>query len=210
MSPGVRFVVAHDTGNPGSTADQNVRYFENSRNEQSAPAHIFIDDRNIIECIPVLTAPPEKAWHVLYNVPTDDQLYGHNANDAAIGVEYCYGGSIDADESYRKYLWVIAYACFQFKLNPKLDIVGHFILDPRRKTDPVTGLAHSRRTYEQLLRDIVQEYEDCTGAPAPPVVGPPKQRGYPTSSYLMWDKTENEKQLEGNELGLNTSQAFIW
>lgn len=162
ISPGVKFLVAHDTGNPGSTASGNIRYYERSRDEQSVSAHIFVDDRQILECIPALTAdPPEKAWHVLYSVPTDDQLYGCDANDAAIGVEYCYGGRIDADEAYRKYVWTMAYACYRFNLDPGRSIVGHFFLDPRRKTDPVTGLAHSRRTYEQLLRDVVSEYNAC-------------------------------------------------
>lgn len=163
MTPGVRFIVAHDTGNPDSTATGNVSYYENSCNEQSASAHIFVDDRQIIECIPALTGPPEKAWHVLYNVPTDDRMFGHDANDAAIGVEYCFGGNIDADEAYRKYVWTMAYACFKFELDPKQVIVGHFILDPDRKTDPATGLARSRRTYEQLLRDVALEYAECKG-----------------------------------------------
>jgi hypothetical protein len=166
MSPGVKFIVAHDTGNPESTAGGNVNYYENSCDEQSASAHIFVDDRQIIECIPALTGTPEKAWHVLYNVPTDDKMFGHNANDAAIGVEYCFGGTIDADEAYRKYVWTIAYACYQFGLNPRKAIVGHFILDPDRKSDPATGLARSRRTYEQLLRDVAVEYDECTGGPS--------------------------------------------
>jgi hypothetical protein len=33
----------------------------------------------------------------------------------------------------------------------------------------VTGLAHSRRTYDQLLRDVVTEYAECTGQAAPAV-----------------------------------------
>ncbi|HEX7903637.1 MAG TPA: peptidoglycan recognition family protein [Chitinophagaceae bacterium] len=159
----VRFVVAHDTGNPTSTASQNVRYYINSRNEISASAHLFVDDNEIIECVPALTATPEKAWHVLYSVPKDNELYGVNANDAAIGVEYCYGGTIDADKAYDKYVWALAKLCFEFKLDPARDIVGHFFLDPQRKSDPVSGLAHSRRTYEQLLKDVVTEYNDCTG-----------------------------------------------
>ena len=161
MSPGVKFIVAHDTGNPGSTAAGNVRYYENSRNEMSASAHLFVDDREIIECIPALTGPPEKAWHVLYGVPTDNQLFGYNANDAAVGVEYCYGGNINADEAYARFVWVMAYTCFKFGLDPRRSIVGHFFLDPNRKTDPVTGLARSRRTYEQLLEHIVDEYVEC-------------------------------------------------
>ncbi len=168
IAPAVRFIVAHDTGNPDSTAAGNVKYYERSRDEMSASAHIFVDDKDIIECIPALTAAPEKARHVRYNVPTDNKHFGYDANDAAIGVEYCYGKRINADEAYRRYIWVIACACHEFKLDPKTSVVGHFFLDPQRKTDPVTGLAHSRRTYEQLLRDIVDEYNACAGvAPTP-------------------------------------------
>jgi N-acetylmuramoyl-L-alanine amidase CwlA len=169
ISPAVKFIVAHDTGNPNSSASGNVRYYENSRNDMSASAHLFVDDKDIIECIPALTGAPEKAWHVLYGIPTDNELYGFNANDAAIGVEYCYGDRIIADESYARYIWVLAFICFEFGLNPAKSIVGHFFLDPQRKTDPVTGLAHSRRTYEQLLKDVATEFDICTGKiPAPP------------------------------------------
>lgn len=163
MSPGVKFIVAHDTGNPNSTASANVAYFERSRNELAASAHIFVDDREIIECIPALeSTAPEKAWHVIYPVETDNQLYGYDANDAAIGVEYCYGDRINSDLAYQKYIWVMAYACHKYGLDPLTSVVGHFFLDPRRKTDPVTGLAHSRRTYDQLLRDVAVEYKACT------------------------------------------------
>lgn len=172
MSPGPVFIVVHDTGNAGSTADQNFRYYENSRDKMSASAHIFVDDREIIECIPALTGPPEKAWHVLYDRATDNQLFGHNANDAAIAVEYCFGGKIDADEAYRRYVWLIAYACFKHGIDPHGHIVGHHVLDPGRKTDPVTGLLASHRSYEQLLRDVVSEYDACLGIPSKPAVTP--------------------------------------
>jgi len=164
MSPGVKFIVAHDTGNPKSTARGNRNYYENSRNEMSASAHIFVDDKEIIECIPALTSDkPEKAWHVLYGLPTDNQLFGYNANDAAVGVEYCYGGTINADESYRKYIWVIAKICFKYGLDPANSVIGHCFLDPKRKTDPVSGLLQSRRSYDQMLKDIVAEFNECTG-----------------------------------------------
>lgn len=172
MSPGVRFVVAHDTGNPNSSAAANVKYYESSAQKESASAHLFVDDHEILECIPAVLGSPEKAWHVLYNTPTDNQLFGFNANDAAIGVEYCYGDKINADESYRRYIWLIAYICYTYKLDPAKSVVGHFFLDPQRKTDPVTGLAHSRRSYDQLLRDVVTEYNVCVGkdVPTPPAV----------------------------------------
>lgn len=167
----VRFLVAHDTGNPGSTAAANVKFYINTcqtvEPAKTASAHLFVDDKEILECVPALTAPAEKAFHVLKKVTRDNELYGINANDGAIGVEYCYGGAINADKAYEKFVWVLAKLCFAYDLNPAKDIVGHFFLDPARKTDPLTGLARSRRTYEQLLRDVVTEYAACTGNALP-------------------------------------------
>ncbi len=163
----VRFLVAHDTGNPGSTAANNIQFYINTAKTvepaKTASAHLFVDDKEILECVPALTGPAEKAFHVLKKVTKDNELYGINANDGAIGVEYCYGGAINADKAYEKFVWTLAKLCFVYKLNPAKDIVGHFFLDPARKTDPVTGLARSRRTYEQLLRDVATDFEAFTG-----------------------------------------------
>jgi len=186
--PSVKFVVAHDTGNKGSTALNNVTYYENTKNETSASAHLFVDDKFIYECIPALTGTPEKAWHVLYNKTKDNELYGDDSNDVAIGVEYCYGNNINSAESYKRYVWVIAYICYKFNLDPKKAITAHFILDPQRKSDPKSGLADSGRTYEQLLKDIVSEYEDCTKPEiVSPVVNPPVLPDIPTKIIFTSD-----------------------
>ncbi|KAA9007401.1 N-acetylmuramoyl-L-alanine amidase [Paenibacillus spiritus] len=162
--PSVKFLVAHDTGNPNSSALGNINYYENSKNDESASAHIFLDDKAIYECIPALTGTPEKAWHVLYNKTKDNELFGCNANDAAIGVEYCYGSKINSGEAYKRYVWVLAYTCYKFGLDPGKHITGHFILDPERKTDPKSGLAASGRTFEQLIKDVVNEYKTCSNS----------------------------------------------
>lgn len=159
LIPRVRFLVAHDTGNPGSSALSNVNWYINTcqtvpKNEVSS-AHLFIDDHRIIECVPALNGPAEKAWHVLYKKTKDNELYGANANDVAIGVEYCYGGSIKADAAYERFVWVLAKLCHKFNLNPALDITAHYILDPERKKDPRTGLQASGRTFQQLIHDVV-------------------------------------------------------
>ncbi|MFH1551861.1 MAG: peptidoglycan recognition family protein [bacterium] len=161
ISPSVKFIVAHDTGNTNSTADNNVSYYQRSANEIYASAHIFVDDKEIIECVPVLTGRSEKAWHVRYSVSGDNDMFGYNANDTAIGIEYCYGSNINSDESYKRYIWTIAYICFKFGLDPKKSIVGHHVLDPGRRSDPVNGLSKSNRTYENLLKDVVNEYSLC-------------------------------------------------
>lgn len=185
IGPKVRFIVAHDTGNPASTAAGNVRYYANTAQAESASAHLFVDDKEIVECIPALTAAPEKAWHVRYAPDADNRLFGVDADDAAIGVEYCYGGAIDADAAYRRYVWTIACLCDRYDLDPAKDVVGHFFLDPGRKTDPVTGLAASRRTYEQLLRDIVSEHQACRGEAAVAGLATSAGTGNATSSVRL-------------------------
>lgn len=162
ISPAVKFIVAHDTGNPNSTASGNIKYYEKVRDEKYASAHIFVDDKEILECIPALTSDkPEKAWHVLYEKTKDNELYGYDANDVAIGVEYCFGNDINANEAYARYVWVLAFICHKFKLDPRVSVVGHHILDPGRKIDPQNGLSHSGRNYEQLLKDVITEYNLC-------------------------------------------------
>ncbi|WP_223192709.1 peptidoglycan recognition protein family protein [Paenibacillus sedimenti] len=156
-----RFMVAHDTGNPGSTAAGNVTYYENSRNEMEASAHIFVDDKQIIECIPFLTAAPEKAWHVVYNVTTDNRMYGADANDSAGGVELCYGGNIVLSESYKRYVWVLAYSCWKYGLEPSRAITGHHILDPARKTDPMNAFKLLGKTFDDFVQNVVAEYKEC-------------------------------------------------
>jgi N-acetylmuramoyl-L-alanine amidase CwlA len=161
--PRVVGIVAHDTGNPTSTAWQNVRYYENSKDAMSASAHLFVDDRDIIECIPALSKAPEKAWHVLYNVETDNkpEVFGDNANDVAIGVELCYGGHINLQEAYKRYVYVMAYICDRYDIDPVHRIWGHFQLDPKRKTDPIRPLKMLGKTIDTLRVDVWKEINDC-------------------------------------------------
>lgn len=166
------FIVAHDTGNDGSTAAGNVSYYTDTPYVE-ASAHTFIDHENIIECIPVTTGKPEKAWHVRYNVPLDNQIYGDDANDTAVGVELCYFYSKPSSlspeerkkrsrEAYLRYVWYIAYLCYKFNLDPAKDIIGHYKLDPERKTDPINAFSKMGITWEQFINDVQRELQDCT------------------------------------------------
>jgi len=150
---GIKFLVAHDTGNKDSTAKGNVNYYSDSANVMSASAHVFIDDKDIIECIPL----NEKAWHVIYNKPTDNQLFGDDANDIALGVELCYfSDSNRTREAYKRYVWYLAHLCSTYRLAPKKYITGHHILDPERKTDPVNALKTIGKTFADLQNDVAR------------------------------------------------------
>ncbi|SFP19440.1 N-acetylmuramoyl-L-alanine amidase [Salibacterium halotolerans] len=147
------FGVAHDTGNPGSTAHGNRNYFDSQ--QPSASAQVFIDDKYILEIIPL----EEKAYHVIYDVKTDNRRYGHNANDAAIGVELCYGGGIDFNEAYKRYVWYFAYLCDRYGWDPEKDITGHSKLDPDRKTDPENALNQNGVSFRQFINDVKREMD---------------------------------------------------
>ena len=168
--PYTGFIVAHDTGNPGSTAAGNRNWFQ-SEDKVSSSAHTFIDDKEILEILPM----DEKAWHVLYDRPLDNQMFGDDANDIAIGVELCYGGNIDTVKAYEMYVWYIARLCKIYGLNPRSKVTGHFILDPGRKTDPVSALKTIGKTWNNFLSDLYVAYDqwDGTAAPTPaPAPGP--------------------------------------
>lgn len=149
----VKFIVSHDTGNPGSTAYSNRNYFNNY--QPSASAHTFIDDKYILEIIPL----DEKAWHVRGTPPFDNNLFGVNANDASIGVELAFGGNIDFNKAYDMYVWYHAYLVDKFKLNPEKHIVAHSTLDPATRTDPLNAFHRYGVSWEMFIRDVKQAYK---------------------------------------------------
>lgn len=170
---GVKFGTLHDTGNPDSTAQGNVNYYKNS-SSVLASAHVFIDDKDIIICIPL----NEKAWHVLYNVTTDNAIYGDDANDISIGIELSYfpNDKKRTEEAYKKYVWFSAWLANNYKFNPR-NFIGHNKLDPKRKVDPMNALNILGKSYNQLLEDIVKEYEECNkvvsvASDTPPILKP--------------------------------------
>ncbi|CAM3493879.1 MULTISPECIES: peptidoglycan recognition protein family protein [Saccharibacillus] len=160
------FFVAHDTGNPGAGAESHYRYF-NALTDRSASAHTFIDDTKILEIIPAGTDtdPAEKAWHVLYNVKADNERFGYDANDAALGVELCYGGRINFEEAYKRFVWYLAFCCKKWNKDPRLFIPSHKQLDPARKIDCDNALRSGGRTLKELIADVTAELAQPANRP---------------------------------------------
>ena len=146
---GIKFIVAHDTGNPNTTAKNNVNYFRNSANDMSASAHYFVDDIDVIICIP----EDEKAWHVWYSVDTDNKLYNADANDSSIGVELCYFPNDRArtQKAYDNYVVLIKELFRKYKTT---NISGHFQLDPTRKVDPMNAFKIIGKTWDMFIKDL--------------------------------------------------------
>ncbi|KAB8126889.1 N-acetylmuramoyl-L-alanine amidase [Gracilibacillus oryzae] len=148
----VKFLVAHETANNTADADAHCRYFQGI--QISASAHTFIDDGKILEIIPLW----EKAWHVQYAKPIDNQLYGDDANDCAIGTELCRTG--DFKQAYDRYVWYHAYLCRKYGLNPRKEIISHRALDPQRRNDPHSWLEPNGVTWDQFINDVDKYYKD--------------------------------------------------
>lgn len=124
----------------------------------------------ILEIIPTGTGaePAEKAWHVLYNVTTDNKRFGDDANDKAFGVELYFGGKIDTLEAYKRFVWYLAYCCNKWSINPHTHIPSHKQLDPARKRDVDQALATIGKTLKDLVQDVETELKGGSVAPAAP------------------------------------------
>jgi N-acetylmuramoyl-L-alanine amidase len=149
-----KFAVSHDTGNEGSTAEQNVKYY-NTKNVVSS-VHAFIDDKIILQIVPFA----EKVYGVQYQKGYDDLRFGAESNDSAIQAELCWGGNINFAKAYDRFVWYWAYV---FKMYAWKDVkkllAGHFQLDPQRRTDPVNAFKRYGVTYGEFLNDV-QNYVD--------------------------------------------------
>lgn len=181
-----KFIVAHDTGNLNSTAQQNVNYYKNTYNidiNYTASAHIFVDDKEAIICVPL----NEKAWHVLYGATQDNKWYGYDANDAAIGVEISY---FTDKERTRKSLdngaRVLAYLCELYGLDYKTKMPGHQDIQAG-KQDPgnvLQAAGYGRSTTN--LDNIVAKYYKKDVKPSTSTTTPSKPVEKPKAKQTVW------------------------
>ena len=151
-----QFIVAHDTGNENTTAQANVTYYQNTYNEpwdSVASAHIFVDDKEAIVCIPTV----EKAWHVLYDAPTDNAWYGSDANDVAIGVEISYfSDKKRSKKSLDNGARVLAYLAEFWGIDYKTEMPGHQDIQADKR-DPgnvlqASGLGRSTSNLDAIVK----------------------------------------------------------
>ncbi|MDR9852870.1 N-acetylmuramoyl-L-alanine amidase [Paenibacillus sp. VCA1] len=128
---------------------------------------MFIDDTKILEIIPtgIGPDPAEKAWHVLYNVKTDNERFGYDSNDAALGIELCYGSKINFAEAYKRFVWYLAFCCDKWGKNPSTHIASHKQLDPGRKLDCEQALFAGNKTFKDLIIDVAAKMATLIVAP---------------------------------------------
>ncbi|WP_342610273.1 N-acetylmuramoyl-L-alanine amidase [Staphylococcus hsinchuensis] len=182
------FLVAHDTGNINTTAQNNVDYYRNSYNidiSQTASAHVFVDDKHAIVCVPL----NEKAWHVLYNATTDNKWYGVDANDGAVGVEICYfTDKKRSQKSLENGAKVLAYLAEKNDIHYQTEMPGHQDIQSN-KQDPgnVLQAAGYGRATSNLDKIVAKYYKkDVKVKPIeiPDTKSKPKTTIGKTQSYI--------------------------
>lgn len=192
-----QFIVAHDTGNINTTAQSNVTYYENTYNipwNNVASAHIFVDDKECIICIPTT----EKAWHVLYDAPTDNIWYNKDANDVAIGVEICY---FSDRERSRKALdngaRVLAYLAEYWHIDYKTRMPGHQDIQAD-KQDPGNALEASGygRNTSNLDKLVAKYYKQNVKVKATPLKAEKGATSFTREEFVKWLKSTEGKQYD--------------
>lgn len=192
-----QFIVAHDTGNINTSAQTNVNYYENTYNipwNQVASAHIFVDDKEAIICIPTT----EKAWHVLYDAPTDNLWYNKDANDVAIGVEICY---FSDRERSRKALdngaRVLAYLSEYWNIDYTDHMPGHQDIQVG-KIDPgnaleASGYGRATKNLDKLVAKYYKKKVEVKPTPTKPKKG---ATSLTRNEFVKWLKTTEGKQYD--------------
>jgi N-acetylmuramoyl-L-alanine amidase len=130
---GVKGVVIHWVGNPGTSALQNRNYFEGLKNQSPdnpkavfASAHFIVGlAGEIIQCLPL----DETAYHAGARLYTPEAIsrFGHYPNGNTVGIELCHPGR---DGKFTPETWISAAgltACLlrTFGLEPSSGIWTH-------------------------------------------------------------------------------------
>lgn len=209
------FAVAHDTGNPNTTAQDNVNYYKNSYNidwSLVASAHIFVDDKECIVCIPVT----EKAWHVLYNTPIDNNWYSADANDAAFGIEGSYfDDKARSKKSLDNMARVMAYLCNYWKIDYKTEVPGHQDIQSD-KVDPgnllqAAGYSRNVSNFDKQVAKYINGVKgDSNKEPSKDLSEPTKEKPTPSPQSNVEYKAAIEymHSLKGQYIDFDNAWAY--
>lgn len=155
---GIKYILCHDTGNSGSTAAGNVAYYHQMPDVsiKQTSVHYFVDDKDIIQIVP----EDEKTWHVNYGTGIAPNIAPHFMNDCSISIELCYGsewGNLRNLASYSNYTTLIAHLCDKYNLDPNTALIGHFQVDPKRRTDPMNAFKFIGKDWNQFKQDVIKK-----------------------------------------------------
>lgn len=139
---GVKSIVVHYTGNPGSTAAGNRNYFENLKTKQttSASSHYVVGlEGEVIQCVPL----------------NEVAYASNNRNEDSISIETCHPdkeGKFNK-KTYESLVALTALLCEEFDLDRE-DIIRHY--DVTGKKCPLYYVEHPEEW--EAFKDDVMAY----------------------------------------------------
>lgn len=157
----VKFLVAHDTDWINADAMKIYYDWKKQINIKHGGTHLIVDDVRVLEVIPAITTEiKEKAWHVIYDTEKDNEKFGDDANDIAIGVELCiFSDKNRSKRAYINYVRLFAYLCKKFSIDPRTKITGHENLQDNKR-DPSFAFGRIDKDFSMFIQDIENEMKN--------------------------------------------------
>lgn len=153
----VKGIIIHWTANPGASASNHQKYFNNGAGGRYASAHIFVDEKEALCIIPLNEVAYAANETGKSNVAKFNGNYGYtggNANGCTISVEMC----VEKDGTISKTVEdktaaVVAELCKKHKLTEK-DVYRHYDITGKSCPTPfIKGTRFSK--FKAKVKDIL-------------------------------------------------------
>ena len=130
--------------------------------------------KNVLFVVPL----DEKAWHVIYDTPTDNYYFGDDANDAAFGGELCYLKMIERTlKALDNFARVYAVLCPSWNIDHYNKAPGHQdIQDDKRDPGNALEACGYGRDEIDVIDNLVQRYIDSEDVDTETIVNQPEEQ----------------------------------
>lgn len=182
----VKGVVVHWTANEGKGADAlaNRNYFNST--DRFASAHLNVDDKALVECLPWRKGVAEMGYHVgatSYKATTLKELATTYPNNCTIGLEICVNSDGDFKKAYANGVKVIAMMLKEHglgvnRLYRHFDVTGKIC--PAFFVEDAWAKKYLNTTAEKAYAQFKKDVQDALTPPAPA----PKPTPTPTAKQM--------------------------
>jgi hypothetical protein len=146
-----KYIVVHDTGNPGKGADADAHYRYFNGGNRNASAHYFVDDHSIIQTVEDTNA----SWHC-----GDGKGQYGITNYNSIGIEVCINSDGDYNKAVQNAIELVKF--LMKKHNISLDkVVRHY--DASRKNCPGTMSSNNWEKWNWFKGQLKEEAAPASG-----------------------------------------------
>ena len=140
-----KYIVVHDTGNPGKGADADAHYRYFNGGNRNASAHYFVDDHSIIQTVEDANA----SWHC-----GDGKGQYGITNYNSIGIEICINSDGDYNKAVQNTIELVKFLMKKYSI-PLDKVVRHY--DASRKNCPGTMSSNNWEKWNWFKGQLKEE-----------------------------------------------------